>query len=177
MPMYSLNNRRPEIADRSRFWIAPTATVVGGVELGLDVSIWFGAVIRGDNELIIVADRTNVQDGAVLHTDPGFPLKIGADVTVGHNAILHGCTVGDGTLIGMGSTVLNGAIIGSECVIGANALITEGTKIPDRSLVLGSPGKVIRSLRTDEMERFRGAAARYTAKIALYRATMLEVDA
>jgi carbonic anhydrase/acetyltransferase-like protein (isoleucine patch superfamily) len=176
MPIYSLNNKQPTIADPQRLWTAPNATVIGDVELGLDVSIWFGAVIRGDNELIVVGDRTNVQDGAVLHTDLGFPLTIGADVTLGHNAILHGCIVGDGTLIGMGTTVLNGAVIGNECLIGANTLVTEGTTIPDQSLVLGSPGKVVRRLRIEEIDRFRAAAGRYTAKLVLYRSTMSELD-
>jgi len=135
--------------------------VVGSVELEDEASVWFGAVLRGDNELIKVGARSNVQDGCVLHTDPGFPLTIGPDCTIGHMVMLHGCTIGARSLIGIGSIVLNGARIGEECLIGANTLIAEGKEIPARSMVLGSPGKIVRQLTDVDVARFTGGAGRY----------------
>lgn len=146
MPVFDLEGVSPEVPANGRAWIAPTADVIGKVRLCEDASVWFGAVLRGDNELIEVGERSNVQDGCVCHTDLGFPLMIGADCTIGHKAILHGCTIGDNSLIGMGAVILNGAVIGSNCIVGANALIAEGKVIPDNSLVVGMPGKVIREL-------------------------------
>ncbi|NGP17082.1 gamma carbonic anhydrase family protein [Devosia chinhatensis] len=142
-------------------WIAPNATVIGDVVIGADAGFWFGAVARGDIERITIGARTNVQENAVLHTDRGFPLIIGDGVTVGHSAIVHGCTIGDNSLIGMGATVLNGAHIGRNCLIGANALITEGKVIPDNSLVMGAPGKVVRELDATAIEALRASAERY----------------
>lgn len=142
-------------------WIAPTAAVIGKVQLAEHSSVWFGAVIRGDNELISIGPGSNIQDGAVLHTDPGFPLTLGKDVTIGHQAMLHGCQIGDGTLIGIQAVVLNGAIIGANCLIGAKTLVTENAVIPDGSLVLGSPGKVIRSLTEDQQASLRANAHGY----------------
>jgi carbonic anhydrase/acetyltransferase-like protein (isoleucine patch superfamily) len=133
-------------------------------------TVWFGAVLRADNEPIVIGRESNVQDGAVLHADPGFPLTLGARVTVGHQAMLHGCTVGDGTLVGIKAVVLNGAVIGRECLIGANALIPEGKTIPDRSLVVGSPGRVVRTLSDDDVKRIGHAADVYVANAARYRA-------
>lgn len=144
MTLYALDGTEPKLAADA--WVAPTADVMGRVELGQEASVWFGAVLRGDNDPIIIGARSNIQDNSVLHTDPGKPLTIGEGVTVGHRVMLHGCDVGDNTLIGIGATVLNGAKIGKNCIIGAHSLITEGKVIPDNSMVVGSPGKVIKTL-------------------------------
>ncbi|MET7770211.1 gamma carbonic anhydrase family protein [Nocardia sp. NPDC005366] len=157
----------PEIDDSS--WIAPNATVIGRVKLGGEVSVWYGAVLRGDLEDIIVGTKTNIQDGCVLHADPGFPLTVGSGVSVGHNAILHGCTVGDDVLIGMGATVLNGAVIGEGSLIAANALIPEGAQIPPGSLVAGVPGKVRRELSEAERDGIRLNSAVYLHNMAGHR--------
>lgn len=163
MALYELDGARVETAGEGRCWAAPNAMLMGRVILEVDASVWFGAVLRGDNEPIRVGARSNVQDGCVLHTDPGFPLTIGPDCTIGHMVMLHGCTIGRGSLIGIGSIILNGAKIGEECLIGANTLIAEGKEIPPRSMVLGSPGKIIRQLSDDDVKRFAGAAGRYVA--------------
>src|SRR5689334_16980371 len=131
MPIYSLDQKTPRLPAAGRYWVAPDAQVIGDVRLGEDVGIWFGAVLRGDNDPITIGARSNVQDNSVIHADEGVPTTIGADVTIGHKAILHGCTVGDNSLIGMGATVLNGAVIGRNCIVGANALVTEGKVFPD----------------------------------------------
>jgi carbonic anhydrase/acetyltransferase-like protein (isoleucine patch superfamily) len=167
MSWYRIEDRSPSLAPSA--WIAPGAHVVGLVELSDAVSIWFGAVLRGDNEPIRIGARSNVQENSVLHTDPGVPLTLGADVTIGHQAMLHGCTIGDGTLIGIQSVILNGARIGRECLIGAGALITEGKQIPDRSVVLGSPGRIVRQLRDDEAQKFREIAQGYVDRARTYR--------
>jgi carbonic anhydrase/acetyltransferase-like protein (isoleucine patch superfamily) len=146
VPVYALGDRAPVFPETGDWWIAPNATLIGGIVLHDEASVWFNAVLRGDNETITVGARSNVQDGCVFHTDMGFPLTIGANCTIGHKAILHGCTIRDNVLVGMGATVLNGAVIGSNCIIGANALIAEGKVIPDNSLVVGVPGKVVRTL-------------------------------
>ena len=174
MAIYELGGARVETPGEGKFWVAPNAVVLGRVRLEEDASVWFGAVLRGDNELITVGARSNVQDGSVLHTDPGFPLTIGPDCTIGHMVMLHGCTIGARSLIGIGSIILNGAKIGEECVIGANALIPEGKDIPPRSLVMGSPGKVVRELSDDDVKRFTGAAARYVANWKRYAADFRE---
>ncbi len=161
MALFELNGVKVETPGEDNFWVAPNAAVMGRVRLEEESSVWFGAVVRGDNELITVGARSNVQDGCVLHTDPGFPLTIGPDCTIGHMVMLHGCTIGRGTLIGIGSIILNGTRIGEECVIGANTLLSEGKDIPPRSMVMGSPGKVVRQLTDDEVMRFSGAAGRY----------------
>lgn len=149
-------------------FIAPNAAVIGDVELGANTSVWFSAVIRGDNDRIIVGDGSNIQECAVLHVDPGVPLTIGQNVTVGHKAMLHGCTIGDGSLIGMNAVVLNGAKIGKNCLIGANALVTENSVIPDNSLVLGSPGKVVKTLDDAAAEKMQWGATLYQEKIPLF---------
>lgn len=159
MPIYALDGHAPDLPGDGRYWVAPDAHVIGKVRLGEDVGIWFGAVLRGDNELIDIGARSNIQDGAMLHTDIGAPLTVGADVTVGHHAILHGCTVGDGALIGMGATVLNGARIGSSCLVGANALVTEGKVFEDGCLIVGSPAKAIRRLDEAAIARLREESA------------------
>ena len=143
MPLYALDDVSPELPGSGRFWIAPDAHVIGRVRLREDVSVWFGSVLRGDNELIDLGPRTNIQEGSMLHTDPGYPMTIGADCTIGHHAILHGCTIGEGSLIGMGATVLNGAKIGKNSLVGANALVTEGKAFPDNSLIVGSPARAV----------------------------------
>lgn len=146
MPVYALGDHIPTLPGDDRHWIAPDAHVIGKVVLGPDVGIWFGAVLRGDNEPITVGARTNIQEGAMLHVDPGCPVVIGEGCTIGHHAIIHGCTIGNNSLIGMGATILNGARIGNNCLVGANALVTEGKEFPDNSLIVGSPAKAIRLL-------------------------------
>jgi carbonic anhydrase/acetyltransferase-like protein (isoleucine patch superfamily) len=163
MPIYELDGQTPDLPEAGRFWVAPDAHVIGRVRLGADVGIWFGAVLRGDGEPLEVGERTNIQEGAMLHADPGFPLTIGPDVTVGHHAILHGCTVGAGALIGMGATLLNGARIGAGCIVGANALVTEGKAFPDNSLVVGAPAKAVRTLDAAAAEKLRASALHYVA--------------
>ncbi len=171
--IHSLDGIAPEIDPDA--WVAPGAQVMGRVCLGPGVGIWFGAVLRGDNEPITIGEATNIQDNSVLHTDWGHPLTIGANCTIGHRAMLHGCTIGEGTLIGMGTTVLNGARIGRFCLIGACALITEGKEIPDGSLVMGSPGRVVRQLDEAAKERLLASAANYRANAARFRAGLKEV--
>ena len=161
MPLYELDGVRVRTAGEGRCWVAPNAVVIGNVEIEEDASVWFGAIIRGDSELIRIGRGSNVQEACVLHTDPGFPMTIGPDCTIGHMAMLHGCTIDRGSLIGIGSILLNGARIGEECLIGANTLIPEGKKIPARSMVLGSPGKVVRELSDEDVARFSGIAGRY----------------
>jgi len=161
MPLYSLEGRRPALPPDGFYWIAPTACLIGDVTLGEDAGIWFGAVLRGDNERIVVGSRTNIQEGCTLHTDMGYPLAIGEDCTIGHNAILHGCTIGDGSLIGMGAVVLNGAKIGRGSLVGARALVTEGKTFPDHSLIVGSPAKAVRTLEADAIESLRRSAKHY----------------
>ncbi len=145
------------------YWLAPTAAVIGGVTLSEGVGIWFGAVVRGDGEAIVIGRDTNLQEHVMVHTDPGFAVTIGAGCTIGHRAIVHGCTIGDNVLIGMGAIVLNGARIGNDALIGAGALVTEGKDIPERALVVGTPGKVVRQLTDDEVLKNRASAAHYVA--------------
>jgi carbonic anhydrase/acetyltransferase-like protein (isoleucine patch superfamily) len=174
--IYRLGEARVHTPGDGRAWVAPNAVALGKVELCQDASVWFGAVLRGDNELIKVGARSNVQDGCVLHTDPGFPLTIGEDCTIGHMVMLHGCTIGDGSLIGIGSIVLNGAKIGVGSLVGANTLITEGKEFPPRSMILGSPGKVVRELSLEECERLKGSAGRYVANWKRYAAGLSPQD-
>jgi carbonic anhydrase/acetyltransferase-like protein (isoleucine patch superfamily) len=166
--LYTLGDARVELRGGGHY-VAPGAILIGRVVLEDRATVWFGAILRADNEPIVIGARSNVQDGAVLHADPGFPLTLGAGVTVGHQAMLHGCTVGDGTLVGIKAVVLNGATIGRECLIGANALVAEGKVIPDRSLVLGSPGKVVRTLSDEDVAKLRHAADVYVANGERYR--------
>ena len=163
MPIHSLDGVSPELPAADQFWIAPTATVIGKVRIGAGVGVWFGAVVRGDGEAIVIGRDTNLQEQVVVHTDPDFPVTVGAGCTVGHRAILHGCTLGDNVLVGMGAIVLNGARIGDNCLIGAGALVPEGREIPAGSLVIGMPGKVARPLTAEEIERNRRSAAHYVA--------------
>jgi len=162
--LYSLDDCSPQMPEGGECWIAPTADVIGNVRLEAGSSIWFGAVLRGDNELILIGRDTNVQDNCVLHTDPGYPLRIGEGCTIGHNAVLHGCLIEGNCLIGIGAMVLNGAKIGKNCIIGAGALVPEGKEIPDNSLVVGMPGRVIRELRDKDTQILRNSARLYVAK-------------
>jgi carbonic anhydrase/acetyltransferase-like protein (isoleucine patch superfamily) len=161
MPIYALGEFAPTLPAPDRYWVAPDANVIGKVELGEDVGIWFGATLRGDNEPINIGARSNIQEGVMIHTDPAFPVTIGTDCTIGHHAIVHGCTIGDNSLIGMGATILNGAKIGRNCLVGANALVTEGKEFPDNSLIVGSPAKAIRVLDDEAAAKLTSSAARY----------------
>ena len=144
--IYELDGQKPDLPEPGRYWVAPSAAVIGKVRLKIDCSIWFGAVLRGDNEWIELGERSQIQDNATLHTDPGFPITIGPGCVIGHSVILHGCSIGPHTLIGMGAIVLNGARIGANCIVGAGALITEGKSFPEKSLIVGTPARAIRTL-------------------------------
>lgn len=176
MPLYELDGISPDLAGSSapndNCWVAPCATLIGKIVLLEEANIWFGAVLRGDNEQILIGQGSNVQDLAMMHTDMGFPLTVGKDCTIGHKAIIHGCTIGDNTLIGMGATVMNGAVIGKNCMIGAGALVAEGKQIPNNSLVVGAPGKVLRSLDDVAVAGLKGAAMHYVANSKRYRKGM-----
>lgn len=170
MPLYKIDGIAPRLPAPGRAYVAPGAHVIGRVELQDDANVWFGCVLRGDNEWITLGARTNIQENSVLHTDMGFPLVIGADCTIGHGVILHGCTIGEGTLIGMGATILNGAKIGRNCLVGANALITEGKEFPDNSLIVGTPAKAIRTLGDDARARHLDSAKHYVENAQRYLA-------
>ena len=174
MPLYQIDGFGPSVNPTA--WIAPSADLVGDVRLGDHCSVWFGAVIRADNTPIILGDETNFQDGAIGHSDPGAPLTLGKRVTVGHQAILHGCTVEDEVLIGMGARILNGAVIGRQCIVGAGALVTEGKKFEPRSLIVGSPARAIRQLGDEQVAMLRLSAAHYAEKAARYAAGLRRVD-
>lgn len=174
MPIYSLDGVSPRIDDNAG-WIAPTAVLVGDVIVGPEVGIWFGVVARGDIETITIGARTNVQENCVLHTDSGYPLTIGANVTIGHGAIVHGCSIGDNSLIGMGATVLTGAKIGKNCLIGANTLVTEGKIIPDNCLVMGTPAKVVREVDADGVAGLAASAERYVQNAKRFAAGMVTI--
>jgi len=166
MTLYSLGDLTPQLAAGA--WAAPSADLIGDVRLGPRASVWFGAVIRADNTPIIIGEETNIQDGAIGHSDPGFPMIIGARVTVGHQAILHGCTIADDCLIGMGAKILNGAVLASECLVGAGALITERKRFERGSLIVGAPARVVRQLTVDERQALRASAAHYGEKAQRY---------
>ncbi|MEE9375163.1 MAG: gamma carbonic anhydrase family protein [Rhizobiaceae bacterium] len=173
MPLFELDGVAPDLAGHSspneNCWVAPCATLIGKVVLREDSSIWFGAVLRGDNEEIVVGLGSNVQELSCLHTDMGFPLTIGANCTIGHRALVHGCTIGDNCLIGMGATIMNGAVIGKNCLIGAGALVSEGKQIPEGSLVLGAPGKVVRALDENGINFLKTAAQHYVRTAERFR--------
>jgi carbonic anhydrase/acetyltransferase-like protein (isoleucine patch superfamily) len=168
MALFELEGQRVAVPASGRFFIAENATVIGRVSLEEDASIWFGAVVRGDNEPIVIGASANVQDGCILHTDPGFPLTVGAEATIGHMAMLHGCTIGRGALVGIGAIVLNGASIGENCLVGSGALIPEGKQIPAGSVVLGSPGKVVRPVTGKDLERMRWGVETYVERGRAY---------
>ena len=175
MTVYALADKKPQLPPLGEYWIAPNATVTGDVILKSGASVWFGVTIRGDNDPITIGHDTNIQDGSVLHSDPGEPLTIGDGVTVGHMAMLHSCDIGDNTLIGIGAVVLGRARIGKNCLIGANALITEGKVIPDGSLVMGQPGKVVRMLEPGQIEALKASAQHYVQNWKRYAAGLTEV--
>jgi len=172
--IYRLGDDTPRLAAGA--WVADTARVIGRVALGADASVWFGAVLRGDNEWITLGARSNVQDGSVLHTDMGSPLTLGDDVTVGHQAMLHGCSIGDGSLVGIQAVVLNGARIGKGCLVGAGALVTEGKEFPDGSLIVGSPAKLLRLLTDDDRARMARGAAHYVDNARRYASGLVRVS-
>jgi carbonic anhydrase/acetyltransferase-like protein (isoleucine patch superfamily) len=176
MPIYSLDDISPILPEAGRFWIAPDAHVIGRVRLAANVTLWFGCVLRGDNELIDIGEGTNIQEGALLHTDMGFPLSVGPNCTIGHHAILHGCTVGANALIGMGATVLNGAKIGASCLVGANALVTEGKTFPDNSLIVGAPARAVRTLDAEGFERLQEPARHYIENGRRYARSLKRLD-
>lgn len=173
MAIYELDGAAPLISDSA--WVADSAQVLGNVELADDASVWFGAVIRGDVAPIRIGRRSNIQDMSVLHADVGMPLTVGDDVTVGHQVMLHGCTIGDGSLIGIGAVVLNGAKIGKGCLVGAGSLVTEGKEFPDGSMILGSPAKVVRQLTPEQLEGLRLSAQRYVDNARRFRAGLRKI--
>ncbi len=173
MALYRIGADAPEVPASA--YVAAEATLIGHVVLGQRASVWPGAVARGDNETIRIGEASNVQEGAVLHADPGFPLEIGAHVTIGHQAMLHGCTIGEGSLVGIQAVVLNGAVIGKHCLIGAGAVVTEGKSFPDRSLILGAPAKIARELGDEDLARMAQAAASYVERSALFRTELVRV--
>lgn len=176
MPVLALDGVSPHLPPIGDYWIAPSAYVIGKVLLGRDVSVWFGAVLRGDNELLEVGEGTNIQDHCVFHTDKGVPFRVGRGCTIGHRALLHGCVVGDNCLIGIGATILNNTAIGDNCLIGAHTLIPEGKSIPAGSVVIGSPGKIVRTVSPEEIERFRVSARHYAENARRFRAALSEGD-
>jgi carbonic anhydrase/acetyltransferase-like protein (isoleucine patch superfamily) len=174
MAVYQLGDLAPRIAASA--WVADSAQVIGQVELGDEASVWYGTVVRGDNDLIRIGRRTNIQDASVLHTDSGIQLTVGDDVTIGHQVMLHGCTVGDGTLVGIQSVVLNGARIGRNCLVGAGALVTEGKEFPDGVLIVGSPAKVVRELTPEQIARLSANAAHYVHQQQRHRTLLKRID-
>ena len=176
MPIYELDGARPELPEDGSYWIAPNAVLIGRVRLKKNASVWFGAVLRGDNDWIEVGENSNVQDNSICHTDPGQPIAIGANVTIGHNVILHSTTVADNSLIGMGSTLLNRSKIGTYCLIGANTLVSEGKEYPERSLVVGAPGRVARMLGDAELGLFAASAQVYVDNYRRFRDRLKRID-
>lgn len=176
MTLYALDANIPITPPEGLYWVAPDAKLIGRVVLDTNSSVWFGSVLRGDLEPIMVGENSNIQDNSVLHTDPGFPLTIGRDCTVGHMVMLHGCTIGEGSLIGIGATVLNGARIGRNCLIGAHSLIPEGKEIPDRSLVMGMPGRVVRELTDEEATALVEPAMRYVQNWQRYAQDLRDIS-
>ena len=173
MPLYAIGDAAPQLSEGA--WAAPSADLIGDVRLGPRASVWFGAVIRADNTPILIGEESNIQDGAIGHSDPGFPLTVGARVTVGHQAILHGCTIADDCLVGMGARILNGAVLDSECLVGAGALITEGKRFESGSLIVGAPARVVRKLTEQERQALRVSAAHYAEKATRYAAELRTV--
>jgi carbonic anhydrase/acetyltransferase-like protein (isoleucine patch superfamily) len=176
VPIYALQGVTPKLPPKGRFWIAPGARVIGKVTLHDEVSVWFGAVLRGDNDAIEIGARSNIQDNAMVHVDPGFPVTIGKGCTVGHHAILHGCSIGDHSLIGMGATVLNGARIGADCLVGANALVTEGKVFERGSLIVGAPARAIRKLDDAALAELRRPAENYLANWRRFTGGLVEIE-
>ncbi len=176
MPIYQIDGQAPEFPAEGHYWVAETATLIGRVRLKRDASVWFGAVLRGDNEWIELGERSQIQDNATLHTDPGFPLIIGSNCVIGHNVVLHGCTIGDESLIGMGAIMLNGAKVGRNCLVGAGAVVTEGKTFPDNSLIVGAPARVIRTLDQKASDLIRGGADIYVRRFKQYATGLKRID-
>jgi carbonic anhydrase/acetyltransferase-like protein (isoleucine patch superfamily) len=176
MTLYALDGNGPRLPEDGDCWIAPDANLIGQVIVGSGASVWFGATLRGDNEPIAVGEGSNVQENCVIHTDMGYPCTIGRDCTIGHKAMLHGCTIKDGSLIGMGATILNGAVIGEGCIIGAGALVAEGKEIPAGSLVMGVPGKIVRQLDDSARAGILASAAHYRERMQHFRASLRPVE-
>ena len=175
MSLYSLEGIAPSVPKSGNFWVAPDASIIGNVNIAENVSVWWGAKIRGDNDIISIGEGSNIQDNSVLHTDPGFPLEVGLNCTIGHRVMLHGCKIGDFSLIGMGATILNGAVIGKNCLVGAGALIAENKEIPDNSLVVGMPGKVVRKLDNESIEVMKLAAKSYVQNWQRYKNSLNQI--
>jgi len=175
MPIYELDEQAPEFPGEGQYWVADTAVLIGRVRLKAEASVWFGAVLRGDNEWIELGERSQIQDNATLHTDPGFPMVIGSNCVIGHNVILHGCTIGDNSLIGMGAILLNGAKIGKNSLVGAGALVTEGKTFPDNSLIVGAPARAIRTLDDKAHAMIRGGADIYVKRSKQYAMSLKRV--
>jgi carbonic anhydrase/acetyltransferase-like protein (isoleucine patch superfamily) len=175
MPIDALDGQAPDLPEPNEYWVAPDANLIGRVKLAKDVGIWFGCTLRGDNEWITMGAGTNVQEGTVMHTDMGSPLTIGEDCTIGHRAMLHGCIIGNNTLIGMGATILNNAKIGNNCLVGANALITEGKEFPDGALIVGSPAKVVRMLDEEAIARIKKSAESYARNWKRFAAGLKQI--
>ncbi len=173
MALYQLDEHSPQLAEDA--WVADSAQVIGNVVLEAGASVWFGAVVRGDNEPMRLGRGSNIQDGSIVHSDPGFPVDIGENVTVGHQVMLHGCTIGDGSLIGIQAVVLNGAKIGRNCLVGAGALVTEGKEFPDGSLIVGAPAKAVRQLTPEQLERLKHAGDHYVENAKRYRAGLRKI--
>ena len=176
MAIYELDGQAPELPEKDRYYVADNAQLIGRVRLKNDSSVWFGAVLRGDNEWIELGERSQIQDNCVLHTDPGFPLTIGSNCVIGHLVMLHGCTIGDNTLIGMGAVLLNGSKIGNNSLVGAGAVVTEGKSFPDNSLIVGAPARVIRTLDEKAVELIRGGADVYVRRGKLYASKLKRID-
>lgn len=176
MPLYQIDDIAPEFPADNDYWVAPDASLIGRVRLMKNASVWFGAVLRGDNDWIVLGENSNIQDNSVVHTDPGQPVTIGANVTVGHKVILHSTTVGDGSLIGMGSTLLNRSKIGRNCIVGANTLIAEGKEFPDNSLIVGSPGRVVRQLTEQQVAVLKISAEVYVQNYKRFRDRLQKLD-
>jgi len=176
MTLYALGDHAPVLPENGDYWVAPGAHVIGKVVLEAATSVWFGSTLRGDNEVIHVGRGSNIQENCVLHTDMGFPLTIGENCTIGHKAMLHGCTIGDGALIGMGATILNGAVIGKNALIGAGALVTEGKEIPEGAVVMGAPGKVVKQMSPEQAARVAAGAQKYQKNMQRYRDDLKALD-
>lgn len=174
MPIYQLGDARPSIDDSA--YLTESATVIGDVTIKANASVWYGVTIRGDTEAIVIGENSNIQEASVMHTDKGFPLTVGDNVTVGHQAMLHGCTIGDGSLIGIQAVVLNGARIGRNCLVGAGALVTEGKEFPDNSLIIGSPAKAVRTLTEEQLAGLKKSADTYVQRAQHYRQHLKRID-
>ena len=175
MPIYSLGEKKPQLPENNQYWVAPDAHIIGNVILGKDVGVWFGSVLRGDNDVIKIGEETNIQENTIIHVDPGCPVTIGNNCTIGHNAIIHGCTIGNNSLVGMGATILNNAKIGNNCLVGAGALVTENKEFPDGWLIVGSPAKAVRELSQEMIDNMTRSSKHYVANFKKFTEEMKEI--